>query len=62
VAYVAGFVGSATAAHDRCLALLPGRVDAMTPRWYVLCATAPGDPTDLPSWRDQPVWSHGSGR
>jgi hypothetical protein len=62
VAYVAGFVGSATAAHDRCLALLPGRVDAMTPRWYVLCADAPAARADLASWRDQPVRSQGSGR
>ncbi|WP_447002080.1 condensation domain-containing protein [Saccharothrix isguenensis] len=37
-------------AHARCLAALPGRINALTPRHYVLCPTAPADATDPAVW------------
>ena len=48
--------------HTRCLAALPGRHAAMTPRWYVTCASAPADPTRLAGWQAMEVLSAGSGR
>jgi hypothetical protein len=34
----------------------------MAPGWYVLCASAPGDPQDLDAWQRQPVLANGNGR
>ncbi|GAA2623472.1 condensation domain-containing protein [Dactylosporangium fulvum] len=65
VAYVVAAPGGpATPAevHRRCLALLPGRHAAMTPRHYVLCGHPPADVTDLAAWRAQPVLAAGTGR
>lgn len=65
VAYVAGGpadVLSAREAHRRCLAALPGRHAAMTPRHYVLCGRPPADLDDPAAWRAERVLSEGSGR
>jgi hypothetical protein len=48
--------------HQRCLALLPGRITVIAPHEYVVCATAPPDPADLASWAAVPVIARGSGR
>jgi len=64
VAYVAvtpDGPGTAEEAHDWCLAALPGRHAAMTPRRYVLCGRPPADTDDLPAWREQAVVAVGSG-
>ena len=62
VAYVAaGSVGLA-GLHARCVAALPGRVGAVAPDRYVLCAGAPDDPGDPAAWRRLPVLAEGSGR
>jgi len=56
-------VRTAEQAHARCLAMLPGRPTAMTPRRYVVCAAAPDDPDDPDdpgAWR--PVITDGTGR
>ncbi|MFJ6671164.1 condensation domain-containing protein [Actinosynnema sp. NPDC091369] len=37
-------------AHARCLAALPDRLNALAPRHYVLCPTAPADPADPAAW------------
>jgi hypothetical protein len=37
-------------AHARCMAVLAEYPTALTPRHYVVCATAPPDPTDLAAW------------
>lgn len=37
-------------AHARCLAALPDRHNALAPRHYVLCPTAPADATDPAAW------------
>jgi hypothetical protein len=37
-------------AHARCLAALPNHPPAIAPRHYVICATAPPDPTDPTAW------------
>ncbi|MFI9007917.1 hypothetical protein ACIGNX_11870 [Actinosynnema sp. NPDC053489] len=37
-------------AHARCMAALPAYVNALTPRHYLLCATAPDDPSDPAAW------------
>ncbi|QQQ79492.1 hypothetical protein IOD16_14460 [Saccharothrix sp. 6-C] len=37
-------------AHARCLAALPGRLNALAPRHYVVCPTAPTDATDPAAW------------
>ncbi|MFC6090075.1 condensation domain-containing protein [Saccharothrix lopnurensis] len=37
-------------AHARCLAALPDHLNALAPRHYVLCPTAPADPTDPAAW------------
>jgi hypothetical protein len=47
-------------AHARCMAALPGYPTALTPRHYVVCATAPPDPTDLAAW--PPPLAAGTGR
>jgi hypothetical protein len=64
VAYLAGDtkVHSPVQAHAACMAALPGRFTAMTPRYYVLCDGAPGDVTDLAGWRRRKVLAEGSGR
>ncbi|GIH27986.1 hypothetical protein Aph01nite_62960 [Acrocarpospora phusangensis] len=45
--------------HRACLAALPGRMSAMTPHHYVVCATAPR-PGER--WEDQARLAEGSGR
>jgi hypothetical protein len=64
VAYLAGdgHVRSPEQAHALCMAALPGRFTAMTPRHYVLCAGAPDDVTDLAAWQRHEVLAEGSGR
>jgi hypothetical protein len=62
VAYLAGAAGTVTQAHERCLAALPGRHTAMTPRWYVFCEQAPTDLSTVDAWRRQRVLAAGSGR
>ncbi|HEX6472234.1 MAG TPA: condensation domain-containing protein [Streptosporangiaceae bacterium] len=64
VAYLAadGHVRTPEQAHALCMAALPGRFTAMTPRHYVLCAGAPDDVTDLAAWRRLEVLAEGSGR
>ncbi|MGC5015043.1 hypothetical protein ACLQ2R_30130 [Streptosporangium sp. DT93] len=47
------------ALHAACMSLLPGRMSAMTPHHYVVCASAPPPGT---SWRDLPRVAEGSGR
>ncbi|WP_367128739.1 hypothetical protein [Saccharothrix sp. HUAS TT1] len=47
-------------AHARCMAVLPDHLNALAPRHYVVCATAPADPADPAAW-PQPLAS-GSGR
>jgi hypothetical protein len=47
-------------AHARCVAALPRHPTALTPRHYVVCATAPPDPTDLAAW--PPPLAAGTGR
>jgi hypothetical protein len=37
-------------AHARCMAALAHHPTAITPRHYVLCPTAPSDPSDLAAW------------
>lgn len=37
-------------AHARCMAVLPHHPTALTPHQYVICATAPPDPTDRTAW------------
>jgi hypothetical protein len=37
-------------AHDRCMAALPYHPTAITPRHYVICRTAPSDPSDPTAW------------
>ena len=69
VAYVGAAPGTVSGplsgpgeAHDRCLAALPGRVGALAPCRYVMCAGAPEDPGDEVAWRRLPVVAAGSGR
>jgi hypothetical protein len=45
--------------HSACLASLPGRMSAMAPHHYIICATAPGAGE---RWEDQPRLTEGSGR
>ncbi|MER5261869.1 condensation domain-containing protein [Actinosynnema sp. NPDC002837] len=47
-------------AHARCLAALPGRLNAIAPRHYVLCPTAPSDASDPAAW--PPPLTTGTGR
>ncbi|MDQ2586698.1 condensation domain-containing protein [Saccharothrix yanglingensis] len=37
-------------AHALCMAALPDHLNALTPRYYVVCATAPPDPADPTAW------------
>jgi hypothetical protein len=37
-------------AHHRCMAILARHPTAITPRHYVICRTAPSDPTDPAAW------------
>jgi hypothetical protein len=64
VAYLVAGTGLRTpeAAHRRCMSAMPGRYTTMAPQRYVLCDAAPADPTDLESWRRQPVVAAGHGR
>ncbi|MET7396523.1 condensation domain-containing protein [Dactylosporangium sp. NPDC005572] len=62
VAYVAGDVSTPAEVHRRCLARLPGRHAAMTPRRYVICQRAPENVASLEAWRDQPILASGTGR
>jgi hypothetical protein len=48
--------------HLDCLALLPGRPAAATPAWYVVCAGAPPQLSDLDAWSGRPVVAEGDGR
>lgn len=48
--------------HSRCMAELPGRPSAMTPRWYVICDGSPEDPSDANAWRNLAVVAQGPGR
>lgn len=67
-----GGVDTPEQAHAACLATLIGtrtvappdgiRYTAMTPRYYVICASAPDDPGDLTAWRRQPILASGDGR
>ncbi|MEU4834893.1 hypothetical protein [Streptosporangium sp. NPDC023615] len=47
------------ALHSACMSLLPGRMSAMAPHHYVVCASAPPPGA---SWRDLPRVAEGSGR
>jgi hypothetical protein len=47
-------------AHNRCMAALPHHPTALTPRHYVICPTAPPNPTDLAAW--PPPLTTGTGR
>jgi hypothetical protein len=67
-----GSISTPEQAHAACLATLAGtrtlappdgiRYTAMTPGRYIICASAPGDPSDLAAWRRQPVVADGDGR
>ncbi|WP_433260046.1 condensation domain-containing protein [Actinosynnema sp. CS-041913] len=48
--------------HRRCVERLPGRVTAITPHEYVVCASPPDDPADTAAWTARPVVSRSSGR
>jgi hypothetical protein len=58
----AGLVASPRAAHDACVALLPGRSTAMAPHRYVICDGVPADPDQQAGWRDLHVLATGDGR
>jgi hypothetical protein len=47
-------------AHARCMAALPDHPTALTPRHYVVCASAPPDPADPAAWST--IISTGTGR
>jgi hypothetical protein len=47
-------------AHARCMAALTRHPTAITPRHYVICRTAPSDPSDLAAW--PPPLATGTGR
>jgi hypothetical protein len=47
-------------AHARCMAALAHHPTAITPRHYVICRTAPSDPSDPAAW--PPPLAAGSGR
>jgi hypothetical protein len=55
-----GAVRTPEQAHARCMAALEHHPTAITPRYYVICRTAPADPTDPAAWGD-PV-ATGTGR
>ena len=48
--------------HARCVATLPGRVTALAPHEYVICADPPPDPSDEDSWAAREVVARGTGR
>ncbi|NUT48232.1 MAG: hypothetical protein HOV94_13120 [Saccharothrix sp.] len=48
-------------AHARCMAALSAYRTALTPRHYVVCATAPDDPTDPAGWPAPLVAGDGRG-
>jgi hypothetical protein len=52
VAYLAATdtVRTPEQAHDRCIAALAHHPTAITPRHYVICRTAPSDPSDPAAW------------
>ncbi|MGH3284680.1 MAG: hypothetical protein ACRDPD_08365, partial [Streptosporangiaceae bacterium] len=52
VAYLAatGAVHTPEQAHARCMAVLAHHRAAITPRHYVICRTAPSDPSDPAAW------------
>ena len=51
VAYLAaGPVRTPEQAHARCMAVLEHHPTAITPRHYVICGTAPSDPSDPAAW------------
>ena len=52
VAYLAaaGAVRTPEQAHARCMAALAQHPTAITPRYYVICRTAPPDPADPAAW------------
>jgi hypothetical protein len=52
VAYLAATDAARTPeqAHARCMAALAHNPTAMTPRYYVICPSAPSDPADLTAW------------
>lgn len=52
VAYITAFEALRTPeeAHARCMAALAGHPTAITPRYYVICQTAPADLTDPAAW------------
>src|SRR6185437_9695680 len=52
VAYLAATdaVRTPEQAHARCMAVLAHHRAAITPRYYVLCRTAPPDPSDPAAW------------
>jgi Condensation domain len=64
VAYLSAGPSAATPqqAHARCMEALPGRLTAMAPGHYVVCAGAPADPADRAGWLRMPVLAQGSGR
>jgi hypothetical protein len=45
-----GSVRTPEQAHARCLAVLADHPTAITPRYYVICGTAPADPADPAAW------------
>jgi hypothetical protein len=45
-----GAVGTPEQAHARCMAALARHPAAITPRYYVICRTAPSDPSDPAAW------------
>jgi hypothetical protein len=62
VAYLAAteFASTPEQAHARCVAALPRHRNAITPRQYVVCRTAPPDPANLTAWHE--ILSSGTGR
>jgi hypothetical protein len=46
----AGAVRTPEQAHARCMAVLAQHPTAITPRHYVICRTAPSDPSDPAAW------------
>jgi hypothetical protein len=52
VAYLAatGSVRTPQQAHARCMAVLAHHPTAITPRHYIICRTAPSDPSDSAAW------------
>ncbi len=62
VAYLTatGNVRTPEQAHARCMDILEHHPTAITPRHYVLCATAPSDPADPAAW--PPPLAAGTGR